>query len=75
MTTTTVPAAEAIAPFDVAALEDLGIPALPTEREALRRHLLDAIARIRPILEPTPRPTTPARRWPGRRWSRCTGRV
>ncbi|MCE2502271.1 MAG: hypothetical protein J4G13_15655, partial [Dehalococcoidia bacterium] len=44
-------AAEAIAPFDVTALEDLGIPALPTEREALRRHLLDAIARIRPILE------------------------
>ena len=41
----------AIAPFDVTALEDAGIPTLPAEREALRRHLLDAIARIRPILE------------------------
>ena len=49
---TTAPAAvEAIAPFDVTALENLGIPALPAEREALRHHLLDAIARIRPILE------------------------
>ena len=38
-------------PFDVTALEDAGIPRLPAEREALRRHLLDAIARIRPILE------------------------
>ena len=42
---------EALAPGDVAALENLGIPALPTERAALRRHLLDAIARIRPTLE------------------------
>ena len=48
---TTTADAGAIAPFDVTALEDLGIPALPTEREVLRRHLLDAIARIRPILE------------------------
>ena len=39
------------APFDVTALEDAGIPALPAEREPLRRHLLDAIARIRPTLE------------------------
>ena len=46
-----VATAEAIAPFDVAALEDQGIPKLPIERRALRRHLLDAIARIRPILE------------------------
>ena len=48
---TTTVAAGAILPFDVAALEALGIPDLPTDREALRRHLLDAIARIRPILE------------------------
>ena len=40
-----------IQPCDVSALEDAGIPTLPVEREALRRHLLDAIARIRPILE------------------------
>ncbi len=51
MTTVAPDTAEAISPFDVAALENLGIPALLTEREALRRHLLDAIARIRPILE------------------------
>ncbi len=38
-------------PFDVASLEDLGIPELPTEREELRRHLLVAIERIRPTLE------------------------
>ena len=43
--------AGAIPSGDVAALEALGIPELPTEREELRRHLLDAIARIRPILE------------------------
>ena len=49
MTTTTD--GEAISPFDVTALESLGIPELPTDREPLRRHLLDAIARIRPILE------------------------
>ena len=49
--TTTSTAAETIAPFDVASLEALGIPELPTEREELRCHLLDAIARIRPILE------------------------
>ncbi len=41
----------AISSGDVASLEALGIPELPTEREELRRHLLDAIARIRPILE------------------------
>ena len=40
-----------IQPYDVSALEDAGIPTLPVEREALRRHLLEAIARIRPILE------------------------
>ncbi len=40
-----------IQPYDVSALEDAGIPTLPAEREALRRHLLEAIARIRPILE------------------------
>ena len=35
----------------VAALEAEGIPELPAEPAALRAHLLDAIARIRPILE------------------------
>ena len=40
-----------IQPYDVSALEDAGIPTLPAEREALRRHLLEAIAHIRPILE------------------------
>ena len=49
MTTITTP--ETIAPADAAALESGGIPSLPTERAALRRHLLDAIARIRPALE------------------------
>ena len=43
--------AGAIAPFDVTALEDLGVPSLPTEGEALRRRLRDAVARIRPTLE------------------------
>ena len=47
----TTVATDTIQPFDVAALEDLGIPRMPSEPEALRRHLLDAIARIRPILE------------------------
>ena len=51
MTITTGESVESITPFDVAVLEALGIPKLPTDREALRRHLLDAIARIRPILE------------------------
>ncbi len=46
-TTTT----DTIASFDVSALENLGIPDLPTEREALRVHLLEAIDRIRPTLE------------------------
>lgn len=50
-TITTASSAEAIAPGDVTALEDLGIPELPGEREELRRQLLDAVARIRPILE------------------------
>ncbi len=49
--TTTSTAAETVTPFDVPALEALGIPQLPTERDALRRHLLDAVARIRPVLE------------------------
>ena len=49
--TTAIAADEAIATFDVTALENLGIPELPTEPEELRRHLLDAIARIRPVLE------------------------
>ena len=49
--TTPTTATEVIAPFNVATLEDLGIPELPTERGELRRHLLDAIARIRPRLE------------------------
>ena len=40
-----------ILPGDVTSLEALGIPELPTERDELRSHLLDAIARIRPILE------------------------
>ena len=40
-----------IQPYDVSTLEDAGIPTLPVEREALRRHLLEAIVRIRPILE------------------------
>ena len=35
----------------VAALEAEGIPELPAEPAALRAHLLDAIARIRPVLE------------------------
>ena len=48
---TTTAEVDTLASFDVQALENLGIPALPTEREPLRRHLLDAIARIRPILE------------------------
>ena len=51
MTIAAEESAKTIAPFDVAALENLGIPKLPTDRETLRRHLLDAIARIRPILE------------------------
>ena len=51
MTIAATDSAGTITPFDVAALESLGISNLPTEREALRRHLLDAIARIRPILE------------------------
>ena len=42
---------ESIAPGDVAGLEACGIPELPAEREELRRHLLDAIARVRPTLE------------------------
>ncbi len=42
---------DAIAPSAVAALEDGGIAELPSERAALRRHLLDAVARIRPVLE------------------------
>ena len=49
--TTIAETAGAISSGDVASLEALGIPELPTEREELRRHLLDAIARIRPILE------------------------
>ena len=49
--TIATPDANAIAPFDVTALEDLGIPELPAEREELSSHLLDAIARIRPVLE------------------------
>ena len=32
--------AATIQPYDVSALEDGGIPTLPAEREALRRHLL-----------------------------------
>ena len=48
---TTAVHASAVAPFDIAGLQNLGIPALPADREALRLHLLDAIARIRPILE------------------------
>lgn len=51
MTIAATHSADTIASFDVAALESLGIPDLPTERDALRRHLLDAIVRIRPILE------------------------
>ena len=43
--------AATIQPYDVSALEDAGIPTLPAEREALRSQLLEAIARIRPILE------------------------
>ena len=49
--TTIAETAGAISSGDVASLEALGIPELPTEREELRRHLLDAITRIRPILE------------------------
>ena len=39
------------APSTVTALEDVGIPALPAGRDALRHHLLEVIARIRPTLE------------------------
>ncbi len=49
--TTIAETAGAISSGDVVSLEALGIPELPTEREELRLHLLDAIARIRPILE------------------------
>ena len=42
---------DAVAPSAVAALEDGGIAELPSERGALRCHLLDAVARIRPVLE------------------------
>ena len=49
--TTIAETAGAISSGDVASLEALGIPELPTEREELRLHLLDAIARIRPVLE------------------------
>ena len=49
--TTIAETAGAIPSGDVASLEALGIPELPTEREELRLDLLDAIARIRPILE------------------------
>ena len=49
--TTIAETAGAISSGDVASLEALGIPELPTEREELRRHLLDAITRIRPVLE------------------------
>jgi alkylation response protein AidB-like acyl-CoA dehydrogenase len=49
--TTTAETVGAISSGDVAALESAGIPQLPTRREELRRQLLDAIARIRPILE------------------------
>ncbi len=51
MTAAVPDSTEAIHPFDVTALEELGIPQLPAEREELRRDLLDAIARIRPVLE------------------------
>ena len=51
MTSTTASTAVAIAPGDVASLEAEGIPQFPAERAALRLHLLEAIARIRPILE------------------------
>ena len=49
--TTTSTATETITPFDVAALESLGIPELPADRETLRTHLLAAIIKVRPILE------------------------
>ena len=49
--TTTSTTTENIAPFDVAALEDLGIPEFPGDREALRERLLAAIDRVRPTLE------------------------
>ena len=47
----TATSAGAITPAKIAALEAEGIPQLPAEPAALRAHLLDAIARIRPILE------------------------
>lgn len=49
--TTITPDVEAIAPFDVSALESAGIPELPLDREALRENLLTAIDRVRPTLE------------------------
>ena len=51
MTTISAESAGAIVPSDVASLEQLGIPKLPEHREALREHLLEAIARIGPVLE------------------------
>lgn len=51
MTSVVPESTEAIHPFDVTALENLGIPELPAEREELRLRLLDAIDRVRPTLE------------------------
>ena len=42
---------ESVTPFDVAALESIGIPQFPAEREALRQQLLAAIDSVRPTLE------------------------
>ena len=49
--TTATTQAEAPAPFDVPALESLGIPELPEDRELLRERLLAAVDSLRPTLE------------------------
>ena len=49
--TISIETGENLRPFDVTALEDMGIPDLPADRGELRRHLLEAIDRIRPTLE------------------------
>ena len=51
MTTAATQSHATIAPLDVTALESLGIPQLPADREELRSHLLAAVERIAPILE------------------------
>ena len=72
--TIATPDANAIAPFDVTALEDLGIPELPAEREELRRPCWTPSRAYGPYWKPTLKPTTRPRPWSGRRWKRCIAR-